>query len=523
MKFQIKNNSNLIERFLVSFIIVLFLFLLTYNYQYPGLYFDEVNPDYSVANILGNANIAFCIPGNFIFNMIPILPQLYHGALPVYFDIPFIFLFGKTIFAVRIAHAFMGIAILLTVFFLMKKLCIKKIIRILILALIAFDPNFIFAFKTQFYIIIFPLTLIFLSFIFYLKSQDSENKKYIFFEVISGVFLGLSIYGYFIYIVFVPYAFYLRLSSKKKILPFIAGSCMGCLPYIIGYSLFFLKFNNLQEGFNNFVKTIITINTTQSDGFLYRISTGLKNLTSMIFNVNPIGYIYNSAFPIKYYQIRYIFIAFSFILLCVNGSKKIFIHLTIMILSLLLLIMVFGNRLASHHFIIFLPVYYVFTGILFNKKVEVKKKRSFIIILLLSITVLIVSMINLKNVINKLAGSNHGNRYFSYSINEFLDKYKDKPGVYFFPDWGLYLQFVLLKEDSVVATTGFTSYDFDKYLKYNDSVYVILFFENSRNRYNELKMLLSRINFKTKIVSDGMYLDGKGEKLFEIYKVEKIN
>src|SRR4030095_8521917 len=63
----------------------------------PGVYMDAVNPDYLTVRVLnwnGYPIPAWVLPGNYPFDHIALLTQLYHGMQQAWLGLPFFWLFG---------------------------------------------------------------------------------------------------------------------------------------------------------------------------------------------------------------------------------------------------------------------------------------------------------------------------------------------------------------------------------------------------------------------------------------------
>src|SRR5262249_41618462 len=89
----------------------------------PGVYMDAVNPDYMVVRLLNPAAkdlAVWILPGQLVFGKLPILAQLYQGALTYYFGLPFYFLFGTDVLGIRIAEIGFGLFVLLGVWLFLR-------------------------------------------------------------------------------------------------------------------------------------------------------------------------------------------------------------------------------------------------------------------------------------------------------------------------------------------------------------------------------------------------------------------
>ena len=161
---------------LVSQIILLLVFSIGVlrNIHLPGLFFDAVNPDYLAAKILaGNTYISHFPP----WDNFPILGNYYHGQMHTYFGLVFFKIFGFSVFSLRIAQAIFGFGILLISNSILSKITGSRVLSLAIISLLALDPAFIFAFRTQNYITLSPLLFLLISLYLLLLNLDKHGKS----------------------------------------------------------------------------------------------------------------------------------------------------------------------------------------------------------------------------------------------------------------------------------------------------------------------------------------------------------
>jgi hypothetical protein len=130
--------------------------------EQPGLYFDEVYVDYMVVPLVQAHPVElpaqyWLPPGNYLFGRLPLLVQLYHGALPLYLGLPLYAVLGTDVAAVRIVHGAFAAAVLVLAWLLMRRASVPPWIAGLAAIALALDPAFLFAFRTQYYILLVPL------------------------------------------------------------------------------------------------------------------------------------------------------------------------------------------------------------------------------------------------------------------------------------------------------------------------------------------------------------------------------
>lgn len=226
-----------------KFIVVFFcLLVILLGYQvirckYPGLYLDAVNPDYMAVQILfPKENSNWMVPYSFI----PLLGQLYHGTVTLFFQIMGILLTGNvSVLLLRSINAFYVLSICIILYAIMSESNIEKWVRGATVLLIALSPQVFSFIRTQYYIKL-PGTF-FLLLSYYLLQRSCKPGKAFKDLIWSGVLAGLAFYSYFIYIFFAPaicLVLFLRLRKTGNIhwISFWGvGFWAGSVPYIIGY------------------------------------------------------------------------------------------------------------------------------------------------------------------------------------------------------------------------------------------------------------------------------------------------
>ena len=95
---------------------VTYAFVAAWHIDLPGVYMDEVNPDYLAVKILNPHHapiVAWVLQGNYLLgDRVPIMVQLYHGSQTFWLGLPLFWLFGTTVERLRLAHAVLAAAIL---------------------------------------------------------------------------------------------------------------------------------------------------------------------------------------------------------------------------------------------------------------------------------------------------------------------------------------------------------------------------------------------------------------------------
>jgi hypothetical protein len=205
----------------------------------PGLYMDEINPDYLAVRLVSPSvpTAAWIIPGNYFFDRLPLMAGgLYHGSLHAYLAVPFYLIFGGTILSVRISHMFLAISILIAAFALLRAAAVPAKILIFTLLLLATDPAFIFTFRTDSFIDTFPIGLVMVALSILISHRTWAM------QVVAGATLGFAIWCYFIYAFFLPgvlVEIFISRHNWRAVAALFVGCAIGASPYAAGYAFLF--------------------------------------------------------------------------------------------------------------------------------------------------------------------------------------------------------------------------------------------------------------------------------------------
>src|SRR4030095_11424142 len=136
------------------------------DWRVPGLYMDAVNPEYIIPGILDPSapgHRPWILPGNNFLSRFPVFTgSIYHGSTQLYFALPFMALLGADIATLRIVQGLAGCLILLLLALYAGRLNagLKGALAALSVVLLALDPSFVMALRTQAYSCMFPLFLL---------------------------------------------------------------------------------------------------------------------------------------------------------------------------------------------------------------------------------------------------------------------------------------------------------------------------------------------------------------------------
>ncbi|MEE3624770.1 glycosyltransferase family 39 protein [Nitrospirillum sp. BR 11752] len=244
--------KSLLRRWIVNprFALAVFGILSLAYMSVPGLYMDAVNPDYLafVPSKPGGFIPAWLYPDNILFPDFrhPLLASLYGGATPGYIAMVFFGIFGHGLASLRLLHICYGLAILSLVYLLLRSSTGRLGLAVVAILILGTDPSFIFAWRTQYYLQIFPL-LFFIPALFLLSrtliQQRDESKVMWGRFLLAGFLAGFSAWSYFIYafytgailavLVFLLWS--RRTVMWKAALCFLLGAALGESPFIYAH------------------------------------------------------------------------------------------------------------------------------------------------------------------------------------------------------------------------------------------------------------------------------------------------
>lgn len=223
-----------------------YLLVALHSIAQPAIYLDEINPDYLAVRMLNPATHtdAWMPPARYFNHRFLLLLSPYAGAMHAYLQAPFYYLFGGHIESFRYSHVFLGI-FLLTVFYLSVARITKSLsIATLSSLVLAIDPAFVFAFRTQGFMQLFPTVFTVLGVVLCCAGQPRPRRL-----ILAGICFGFSVWGYFIFGFSVPgllLAVLLQDHAHKwrRGIALIGGIAVGSFPLIFGYIDAYLAFGN---------------------------------------------------------------------------------------------------------------------------------------------------------------------------------------------------------------------------------------------------------------------------------------
>ena len=452
----------------------------------PGLYMDAVNPDYMVVRMLGEAKNSdiWVLPGNLFFGRYPLLSSLYHGTGQAWLGAPIYAILGTDIFSIRLVHGMCGLAVLSSMLIVLRQVGVWPWLISCIGLVVALDPSFVFAFRTQIYITLTPLAALFLSIYFLHRAVNASYP--IKFLIGSGCAFGLSIYGYFIYAFFLPVMFAaVWLSTKNRhtsqppsvansvlsleFRKWLMGFCVGILPYLIGY-LIIMQRTGGPMGFIEFVQKMTqSLNVFEASNnslgrfdaiWAYLLNVANHTSLSTFWSDKPLPLYGAKTKAICLVSVPLIFYFFAEWRNTATFWTRLVVALSV---SFFLASFMFGARLASHHMIaiyVFLHLVIVITAYDALRRADFQTQKPVLEkwrkVLLATLVIAPLGVAAVQNLHGQLKSRDilretRGVGLYSDAITLFADDIKknNKAAYYVMPDWGLLMP-------SIFLTSGLT-------------------------------------------------------------------
>jgi hypothetical protein len=234
----------------IALTLAVFVAASAWDWRLPGLYMDAVNPEYIIPGILDPAapgNRPWILPGNALAERFPVFTgTYYHGSTQLYFALPFLAVLGVDVASLRVVQGVVGCVILVLILLLARPSGQgnKHVLAAAATALVAFDPSFVMALRTQAYSCLFPLMLLLASVLLLRDWRQSPRRVRCLF--LSGILFGLSVFSYFVFAFFLPALLWmlLRKPAEKKrdrtrvyVAAWIAACAIGYAPFVYGMVL----------------------------------------------------------------------------------------------------------------------------------------------------------------------------------------------------------------------------------------------------------------------------------------------
>lgn len=447
------------------FVLAIFWVGILRNVELPGLYMDAINPDYLAAFWLnpGISNPHWMIPAVGM----PTLGGLYHGMQNLYVGLLTYNVLGTSVTSARISQALFGAAIVLLVWLILRRSTDRPILAVALAVALATDIAFLGSFRTQSYIILSGQVWMLLAFYLVLRVvQDQQVTKWLL--PLSGVSMGLAVYGYFVFLFFIPPLAAMAIlgpggsGGMRRMVVWGGGLVVGMLPYVIGYMELVIALGGIKpfmEWIANALHGLNPIDGSPSywegvkDVLLYaRLGlTGIGNEYLIV--GEPV-----SAALIPW-RVAGVALAGAICLLGAWLEWRRHRHQAWVLLvtaalpaSYLLAAAWFGSRLSAHHFTVLVAVGYVMIGMATGWLGTRLAKRHFPALFgtLLALGLISTNLVHQNKVHARLVATGgvglSTDALTSLSRMALTEKGRT---VWFFPDWGFFMPFVFLTSNQV--------------------------------------------------------------------------
>jgi len=434
---------------------------------------DAVNPDYLAARILGGGlqNPVWILPTRGI----PVLGNLYHGVQNLYVGLPIFKIFGFSVATLRVAQALFGAAIIGLLFFLVNRATGSAALSLLAALGLATDIAFQASFRTQNYIILGGEAWLFAALLLLYPGHEEErtSKRALF---LSGATYGLSIYGYFVFLFFLPAIALLvwesgRQDRKAALLAWGRGFAVGMLPYVIGYLFMMMALGGV-GGLVKFLREAggnlspFSSHLSLADGYVY----ALKIARLALENGGNEAMVLGESIPDKGWpSLRLLLIAAIMIPWLVmawgrrpaelDSRERLNRWLVLLPCSYILAAGFLGQRLWAHHYSVLVALAYLLFavslgGLLARWRPLFKASRAYMFqhgTVAICLALFVAGNLVQQHGFYERLEQTGGVRRASNALTMLAEQARatDRRTVYLFPDWGFFMSFAFLTADRV--------------------------------------------------------------------------
>lgn len=476
-----------------------------HHIELPGLYMDGVNPDYLAARVLFPQlkNPSFLMPTV----LFPVLGSFYHGVQNFYVDLPVFLILGINITSVRIAQSLFGAAIVALVYLVAVRLTGNRMISFAVAAGLAADIAFLASFRTQYYIILSGNVWLLLSILFaFPKDSQPFASRNIF---LSGLFLGLAVYSYFVFLFFLPVLLWLVLHHDNKgrsIKLWVSGFFTGMLPYVAGYLLIVVALKGFQPAIEWISVSISGLAPLSSRStMIENFNNALSNASYAIGNSGNEFMMFGIFLPGWWVKVKLIgfsavvILGLTFFLLPnkVNASvKSRMIRIMVWIpISYFCVSLFFGARLSTHHYSALVPLMYLVAGIVLHQGLSIFTQffgmsTWFSETRTIAVSAFVVLAFNLHQQsaffqhLDATGGVGKMSNSTSLMSAEALSSPVD--ATYFFPEWGFFMPFNLLTANKVPYELELTPDVVRKHMNLQHEIRVAYWKAEDGDKYREV-------------------------------------
>ena len=487
--------------FLIITALLIFWIGILRHVALPGFYMDSVNPDYLAARALNpGINNPVSILPTAVF---PILGNLYHGVQNLYVDCVVFTVLGIHPVSIRIAQALFGAGIIVLFYIIVLFSARNRVAAFIGSALLATDIAFLMSFRTQFYIILGGEIWLFASIVALLYGGFAGY-------LISGICMALATYGYFVFGFFAPGMLIFALAlPNRRMLTWFMGGAIGMIPYVAGYASMAIALGGIRPMFDWICNAVHMLNPTASQ------VTGLNKLWHALLlariAMTDIGnelMMFQQPVSTSWWPLaKVIFFGVVAVIMLALARRSRIMLLVLLPVSYLIVSSYFGSHLWAHHFSVLVPIGYMLAAVLAGY--FVKNARW---VVSLGAIAIIFSLLNVHqgNLVYGALDQTGGVKKASDALTRLASNAMGTPHtIYAFPDWGFFMPFALLTQNSVPYVLDVEKLSNAK--RTYSNVVIAFWLQSDTEKYREL---LTRVGASR--VTETAYLQRDGRPAFYV-------
>lgn len=439
------------------------------NLELPGLYMDAINPDYMVAHWLhpGLDNPVWRLPGP----ALPILGNLYHGTQTLYLGVLTYGVLGTSVASARITHALFGALIVLLLWLTLRRVTARPWLSLALAGGLATDMAFLGSFRTQAYIILAGQVWMMSGVYFAVRATRAGSSLWT--SLLCGVSLGLAVYGYFVFLFFLPPVALLaivgsgREGALQRTRAVAVGFALGMLPYLFGYALL-LKSTGGVHPFVEWMRSALAglHPTGASPGYVAGVASALTNARLGLSGAGNELMMFGKTLAPQQAMIRPVLLMLVTVGCLVGACWQWRSNRQLSLIALafaglpvayVLCAGGFGARMWAHHFTVLVAVLYLLAGaalhaLLPDAKGLARSSRlaccmAGMVALLLLLAFNLAQQQRVQDRLVETGGTRMMTDALTVLSRSALETRKDT--VWFFPEWGFFMPFAFLTGNEV--------------------------------------------------------------------------
>ncbi|MDD5333703.1 MAG: GtrA family protein [Rhodoferax sp.] len=474
----------------------------------PGLYMDAVNPEYLAARALNPAlhNPVSMLPTAFV----PLLGNLYHGVQNLYVSLLLFVALGLNLVALRIAQALFGAVTVGMVYAVTKRATGLRLPGLLAAAGLATDVAFVASFRTQFYIVLAGTAWLLCAVYCALPKPNAAPLQRR--AMASGVFFGLAVYAYFVYLFFLPVVLACGLRNTRSwrtVAIWLLGFAIGMLPYVAGYLSLMVALGGLEPTWQWLTKTIADLAPLSSKLTVWEsLSNSFRNARYALQNTGNELMIFSESPGALWPQIKVWALAACLLwvaawrfksrpdpakatspnsLSILTPGQLVWLPVCYFGISLLL-----GNRIWIHHFAVLLPLLYIMAALTLQSLLQ--KPASWLCpsylghgVLALTAAMAVANLHQQSDFFHRLEQTG-GVGKMSNAINRMAEDARTSSMkiVYVFPEWGFFMPFSFLTANLRLYEVDISSATLQKHAQQKHEIRVAYWSADDDARYEKI-------------------------------------